>query len=245
MRSLPLPYRTQWADSTIPQSSIVNRKSSFHNLRHLRKSAAILSFKNPWSALLTMIEAKTITVMRHLTKDELEAGLDDIRNAPKDCGTVQLIVRRPETNEREVLEEASLDLVNGLLGDNWKIRGSGRTDDGSAHPDMQLNVMNARVISLLAQAKENWSLAGDQLYLDLDLSADNLPVGARLKIGSAVIEVTPPPHTGCQKFVSRFGLEAMKFVNSELGRKLRLRGLNAKVIQSGTVRSGDEARKLS
>ncbi len=191
-----------------------------------------------------MIEAKTITVMRHLTKDELEAGLDDIRNAPKDCGTVQLIVRRPETDEREVLDEASLDLVNGLIGDNWKTRGSRRTDDGSAHPDMQLNVMNARVISLIAQAKENWSLAGDQLYLDLDLSADNLPIGARLKIGSAVIEVTPLPHTGCQKFISRFGIEAMKFVNSELARELRLRGLNAKVIQSGTVRTGDEARKV-
>lgn len=192
-----------------------------------------------------MIDAKTISVMRYLTKDELEAGLDEIRNAPKDCGTVQLIVRRPVTDEREVLEEASLDLVNGLIGDNWKTRGSSRTDDGSAHPDMQLNVMNARVISLIAKERENWSLAGDQLYLDLDLSSGNLPVGARLKIGSAVIEVTPPPHTGCKKFVSRFGVEAMKFVNSELGRELRLRGLNAKVIQSGTVRAGDEARKIS
>lgn len=183
--------------------------------------------------------------MRHLTKDELEAGLDEIRSAPKDCGTVQLIVCRPETDEREVLEEASLDLVKGLIGDNWKTRGSSRTDDGSAHPEMQLNIMNARVIGLIAQARENWSLAGDQLYLDLDLSAVNLPVGARLKIGSAVIEVTPPPHTGCIKFVSRFGLEAMKFVNSELGRELRLRGLNAKVVQSGSVRTGDEARKVS
>lgn len=183
--------------------------------------------------------------MRHLTKAELEAGLDEIRKAPKDGGTVQLLVRRPDTEEREVLEEARLDLVHGLMGDNWKTRGSRRTDDGSAHPDMQLNVMNARVISLIAQAKENWSLAGDQLYLDLDLSAGNLPVGSRLKIGSAVIEVTPPPHTGCKKFVSRFGLEAMKFVNSELGRELRLRGLNAKVIQPGTVRTGDEARKVS
>ncbi len=192
-----------------------------------------------------MIDDKTIIAMRHLTKLELEAGLDDIRDAPKDRGTVQLIVRRPETDKREVLEEASLDLVNGLIGDNWKTRGSRRTGDGSAHPDMQINVMNVRVISLIAQAKENWSLAGDQLYLDLDLSAENLPVGARLEIGSAVIEVTPPPHTGCQKFVSRFGVEAMKFINSELGRELRLRGLNAKVIQSGTVCTGDEARKVS
>ena len=183
--------------------------------------------------------------MRHLTTTELEAGLSEIRNAPKDAGTVQLIVRRPRTEEREVLDEANLDLVDGLVGDNWKTRGSGRTDDGSAHPDMQLNVMSARAIALIAQEKENWALAGDQLYLDLDLSADNLPAGSRLMIGSAVIEVTPPPHTGCLKFVSRFGLEAMKFVNSELGRELRLRGLNAKVIQSGTIRVGDEVRKVS
>lgn len=192
-----------------------------------------------------MIDAKKTPALRHLTKDELEAGLDEIRNAPKDSGIVQLIVRRPDTDQREVLEEAHLDLVQGLMGDNWKTRGSRRTGDGSAHPDMQLNVMNARVIGLIAQTKENWCLAGDQIYLDLDLSSGNLPVGSRLKIGSAVIEVTPPPHTGCKKFVSRFGLEAMKFVNSELGRELRLRGLNAKVIQPGTVRTGDEARKVS
>lgn len=181
--------------------------------------------------------------MRHLTTSELEAGLEEIRNAPKDAGLLALIVRRPQIDEREVLKEATLDLVDGLVGDSWKTRGSRRTDDGSAHPDMQLNIMNARVIGLIAQEKENWSLAGDQLYLDLDLSAENLPIGSRLAIGSAVIEVTPLPHTGCLKFVSRFGLEAMKFVNSELGRELRLRGLNAKVIQSGTVRVGDQACK--
>ena len=109
---------------------------------------------------------------------------------------------------------------------------------------MQLNVMNARVIALIAQEKEHWSFAGDQLYLDFDFSAENFPVGSRLRIGSAIIEVTPPPHTGCHKFVSRFGLEAMRFVNSELGRELRLRGLNAKVVQPGTLRVGDQARKI-
>jgi MOSC domain-containing protein YiiM len=182
--------------------------------------------------------------MRHLNTSELEAGLEHICNAPKDNGMVELIVRRPQIDEREVLTEAQLDLANGLVGDNWHTRGSRRTDDGSAHPDMQLNVMNARVIALIAQTKENWSLAGDQLYLDLDISAENLPVGSHLMIGSAVIEVTPPPHTGCHKFVSRFGLEAMKFVNSELGRELRLRGLNAKVVQPGVIRVGDQARKI-
>lgn len=183
--------------------------------------------------------------MRHLNKTELEAGLEHICSAPKDNGAVELIVRRPQIDEREELNEAQLDLAAGLIGDNWKTRGSRRTDDGSAHPDMQLNVMNARVIGLIAQEKENWSLAGDQLYLDLDISAENLPVGSRLMIGSAIIEVTPFPHTGCKKFVSRFGLEAMKFVNSELGRELRLRGLNAKVVQAGAVRVGDQARKIT
>lgn len=182
--------------------------------------------------------------MRYLDTTELEAGLKHICNAPKDNGVVELIARRPQVDEREILNEAQLDLVAGLVGDNWQTRGSGRTDDGSAHPDMQLNVMNARVIALIAQTKENWSLAGDQLYLDLDISAENLPVGSRLMVGSAVIEVTPPPHTGCRKFVSRFGVAAMQFVNSELGRELRLRGLNAKVVKSGTVRVGDQARKI-
>ena len=182
--------------------------------------------------------------MRHLTTIELEAGLDQIRQAPKDNGELLLIVRRPQIDEREVLEQAQLDLAAGLVGDNWKTRGSRRTQDGSAHPDMQLNVMNARVIELIAQAKANWALAGDQLYLDFDISAENLPINSRLKIGSAVIEVTPPPHTGCHKFVSRFGLEAMKFVNSELGQELRLRGLNAKVIEPGSIRVGDGVCKI-
>lgn len=157
---------------------------------------------------------------------------------------LELIVCRPRIDEREALEEAKLGLLEGLVGDSWKNRSSSRTKDGSPHPDMQINIMNARVIALVAQSKERWPLAGDQLYIDIDLSAENLPAGTRLSLGSAVIEVTPPPHTGCQKFVSRFGLEAMRFVNSELGRQLRLRGLNAKVIQPGVIRVGDVVRKI-
>lgn len=181
---------------------------------------------------------------RHLTMRELEAGLDEIRLSPKDEGTLELIVRRPQVNAREVLEEAELHLQEGLVGDTWKMRGSSRTPDGSPHPDMQLNIMNSRVIALLAQHKERWPLAGDQLFIDLDLSEDNLPAGTRLAIGSAVIEVTAQPHTGCQKFVSRFGLDAMKFVNSTLGRQLHLRGINARVIKAGVIRMGDMIRKI-
>ena len=181
--------------------------------------------------------------VKHLTKDELEAGLDEIRRSPKDEGPLELIVRRPRVNEREILEFGELDLVEGLKGDTWKIRSSSRTDDGSAHPEMQLNIMNSRAIALVAQSKERWCLAGDQFYVDLDLSAENLPPGTRLEFGSAIIEVTPQPHTGCKKFVERFGVEAMKFVNSPTGRELHLRGINAKVIQPGTVRVGDRVKK--
>lgn len=182
--------------------------------------------------------------IKHMNMDELEAGLTEIRQSPKDDGTVAMIVRRPDFGEREVLNEGILDREEGMVGDNWLARGSKQTPDKSAHPEMQLNVMNARIIALVAQDKERWPLAGDQLYFDLDLSVENLPVGQRLAIGSAVIEVTPYPHSGCKKFVSRFGLDAMKFVNSPVGKDLRLRGLNAKVIQPGTVKVGDKIKKI-
>jgi hypothetical protein len=182
--------------------------------------------------------------LRHLSKEELHAGLDGIRQSPKDHGVLELIVRRPHIGEREVLDEGQLDVVDGLVGDTWSIRGSRRSKDGLAHPDMQLNIMNARVIALVAQDRERWHLAGDQLFMDLDLSAENLPPGTRIAVGTAVIEVTDQPHTGCQKFVARFGLDAMQFVNSPVGRELNLRGINARVVQPGTIRVGDLAKKF-
>ncbi len=177
--------------------------------------------------------------VKQLSTAELEAGLDEILQSPKDGGVLDLIVRRPDIGEREVLQEAELDPAEGLVGDNWRRRSSNRSADGRAHPDMQLNVMNSRVIALLAQAKDRWPLAGDQLFIDLDLTADNLPPGTRLAIGSAVIEVTAQPHTGCKKFVARFGLDAMLFVNSPLRTELNLRGINARVVQAGVIRTGD------
>ena len=182
--------------------------------------------------------------MKHLTMEELEAALDHLRQAPKDDGLLQLIVRRPRVDEREVLEEAQLDPVKGLIGDSWIFRKSSRTPDGSPHPEMQLNIMNSRVTALVAHDKERWPLAGDQLYIDMDLSKENLPAGSRIAIGSAVIEVSALPHTGCHKFVARFGAEAMKFVNSTVGKQLCLRGINAKVIQGGTVKVGSTVRKI-
>jgi hypothetical protein len=179
-----------------------------------------------------------------LTIAELEAALDHLRQTPKDDGVIELIVRRPEVDQREVLDEAELDLTLGLIGDNWKVRGSKKTPDGSAHPEMQINIMNSRVTALVAQERERWPLAGDQFYIDMDLSRENLPAGSRIAVGSAVLEVSPLPHTGCKKFVSRFGVEAMEFVNSELGKELCLRGINAKIIQGGTVKVGQTAKKI-
>lgn len=185
-----------------------------------------------------------MSTIMFLTTEQLEAGLDNVRQSPKDGGTLEMIVRRPRVDGREVLEEGELDLEMGLVGDTWLDRGSSRTADGSAHPDMQLNVINARLLDLVAQDKARWQLAGDQLIVDFDLSEENIPPGTQLAIGSAVIEVTAQPHTGCQKFVARFGRDAMLFVNSPVGKQLHLRGINARVVQPGTVRRGDAVRKV-
>lgn len=185
-----------------------------------------------------------MSTITHLTTPELEAGLEHVRQAPKEEGRLEMIVRRPRVDGREVLEEGELDLEVGLVGDSWLERGSSRTADGSSHPDMQLNVINARLLDLVAQDKARWQLAGDQLIVDFDLSEENIPPGTQLAIGSAVIEVTAQPHTGCQKFVARFGREAMLFVNSPVGKQLHLRGINARVVQPGTIRHGDAVRKV-
>ena len=182
--------------------------------------------------------------VRHFSVEELMRGLDGIRDAPRDTGTLDLIVRRPDIGKREILREAELDLVTGLRGDNWNTRGSSKTADNSAHPEMQINIMGSRVIALIAGSDARWPLAGDQLFCDLDLSRANLPPGTRLAIGGAVLEVTSMPHTGCGKFVARFGVDAQKFVNSPVGRELNLRGINARVVKPGPIRVGDAVVKV-
>lgn len=183
-------------------------------------------------------------VVKHLTMEELEAGLDFIRQSPRDEGILELIARRPRDDERETLETGQLDRQSGLEGDNWKTRGSSRTPDGTAHPDRQLTLMNSRTIALLAGDKDRWPLAGDQLYVDLDLGTENLPPGTQLAIGEALIEVSAQPHTGCSKFTARFGVDAQEFVNSPVGKELHLRGINAKIIRSGRIHVGDVVRKI-
>ena len=172
------------------------------------------------------------------------AGLDHIRQSPDDDGAVELIVRRPSVDVREVLDAAELTTADGLVGDRWGRRRK-RQSEAAADTENQITIMNARAIALIAGDRSRWPLAGDQLYLDLDLSRNNLPPGTLLAIGSAVLEITGEPHTGCGKFSSRFGADAVRFVNSPIGRDLQLRGINARVFQGGVITVGDIASKLS
>jgi len=180
----------------------------------------------------------------HLPMTELAAGLGIIRQSPSDQGVLKMIVRRPKVDERELVNEAELDLEEGLVGDTWKARGSKATPDGSANIHAQITVMNMRAIALLAQDEDRWSLAGDQLFVDFSLSEDNIPPGTRLAIGSAILEVSSTPHTGCAKFSARFGVDALKFVNSTDGKQLHLRGINARVVQAGKIQVGDMVKKI-
>lgn len=184
-----------------------------------------------------------IGTMERLSMEHLEASLDQIRDSPRDRGPVVLVVRRPAVGVRELPGEAMIDMAGGLAGDNWLARGSRSTPDGSADPHRQVTVMNARVARLVAGGPDRMSLAGDQLYIDLDLSIDNLPAGSLLAVGEAVLQVSDAPHLGCAKFVERFGADAMRFVNSRVGRQLRLRGMNTRVVRPGIVRAGDIAAR--
>jgi len=181
--------------------------------------------------------------MRRLATDELNAGLPDIVASPSDRGTVQMIVRRPAVDAREVIESGELVVGEGLAGDNYVARGNPHTPDRNAHPEAQLTLMSSRVVDLVAAGdRTRWPLAGDQLLVDFDLSAANAPAGTRLTVGSAVVEVSAKPHTGCAKFRERFGIDAARWVNSR--DDLRLRGINAVVVEPGTVRTGDPIHRL-
>ena len=186
-----------------------------------------------------------IDVETGLSWDELEAGLPHVLASPTGAGTVELIACRPEEGERKVLEEAQFDIELGLIGDMWHRRGSKRTADGGPNPLAQVTLMNARAVDLIAGGDHSrWALAGDQLYVDLDITEASLPAGTRLGVGTAVLELTTEPHTGCDKFRARFGGAAVKFVNGGTYRHLRLRGANARVVEPGVVRRGDAIRVL-
>jgi hypothetical protein len=180
----------------------------------------------------------------HVSAEELAAGLEQVLASPKDVGIVDLIVCRPSSGQRQTAADGHLNEVRGLLGDNWLERGSARTPDRRADPNAQLTLMNSRSIALIACSKDRWALAGDQLFVDFDLSVANLPANSLIKVGEATIMITAPPHLGCAKFQKRFGEDAMEFVNSPRGRELRLRGVNAKVVEGGRIRVGDAISKI-
>ncbi|MBT3343068.1 MAG: MOSC domain-containing protein [Gemmatimonadetes bacterium] len=181
---------------------------------------------------------------RHLTTEELMAGLPEICQSPADNGELLMISRRPAIGERDLLDEGQLDLKEGLVGDNWINRGQSSNPPRDPNPEAQLTLMNSRAADLICLNKDRWPLAGDQLYVDLDIGPDNAPAGTRLQIGETIIEVTAEPHTGCKKFVERFGMDAMTFVNSPEGKQKCTRGINTKVIQAGTIRVGDRITKV-
>ena len=179
------------------------------------------------------------------TTDELTAALDHLRSAPSDQGRLELIVRRPGVEQREVVDQAELDVEDGLVGDSWKARGSRHTADGSAEHGRQLTLMSARAVDLFAGGdRGRWPEAGDQLYVDLDLSEANVPAGTRLAIGAAIVEVSALPHTGCAKFNQRYGRDVSRFVNSAEGVDLHLRGINAFVVTGGPIAVGDAVTRL-
>lgn len=180
----------------------------------------------------------------HRTRAELDATLDHIRQAPRDAGVVRLIVQRPAVGERVLLDEGVFTPADGLSGDTWSSRRCSRTDDGSPHPDMQITLMGTRAIGAISENEARWPLAGDQLFVDLDLTYENLPPGTRLRVGDVVFEVTEQLHTGCGKFIERFGVDAMKWVNAPDGRALNLRGIYARVVEGGRVRRGDAITKI-
>lgn len=167
--------------------------------------------------------------------------VDGILAAPKDAGPIEMIVRRPGENEREIVQSAELTKEQGLIGDSWISRVD---ENGDPHLPAQLTLMNSRVADAVAVTRERWPLAGDQIYVDMDISKENLPPGARIQVGSAVVEISGVPHTGCDKFAGRFGKEALRFANVGVGRDNRFRGVNAFVVEPGSFQVGDKIAKL-
>jgi hypothetical protein len=181
---------------------------------------------------------------RHLTEVELAEALPTVRRAPTVDGTVVVIVVRPDRELRELPDECEVTPEAGIPGDRWSRHCTRQLPDGRLNPDTQITLMNTWFLAQIAGSRERWPLAGDNLLVELDVSERNLPVGQRLRIGTAVLEITEHPHLGCAKFSKRFGAEALKFVNSDEGRRLRLRGVHAQVVQSGRISVGDRIEKL-
>lgn len=183
-------------------------------------------------------------MIEHRSFSDLQAGLEKIKKSPNDNGMLYMIVVRSMKRERAVPWYCNLAPEFGLEGDHWS-QGSWKSlPDGSPDPQVQVTLMNSRCLDLIATSKERWPLAGDNLIVDMDLSASNLKPGQKLSIGSAILEVSDIPHTGCMKFRDRFGVEALRFVSTKEARELRLRGVFARVVKAGEIRIGDHLKKI-
>lgn len=183
-------------------------------------------------------------MIRHLSSDQLNGGLEHIRQSPANHGTLDLIVIRPADLQRTELAHCDVSFRGGVHGDMWAKGCWKSLPDGSPDPDVQVTLANRRAIGLMAGDRSRWPLAGDQLYVDLDLSDENLPPGSRISIGTAILQITHIPHNGCRLFQERFGGDALAFVNSDEGKRLRLRGVYARVVQDGRVAVGDAIATL-
>jgi hypothetical protein len=187
-----------------------------------------------------------VAPVRHLTLEELQAAHAAGGPSSTDAGTLELIVRRPSAGDREALAVGTLDERQGLVGDSWSRRPSRRSPDGGPHPQMQLALIERRVVDAMAAGdRSRWPLAGDQLVVDLDLSPENLPAGSRLGIGGAVIAVTAEPHTGCAKLAAHYGRDALRWVSTPQARARNLRGIYTEVVVGGTVAAGQPVTVLS
>jgi MOSC domain-containing protein YiiM len=174
---------------------------------------------------------------RHLSLDALEDGLAALPPPPRDRGRVTLIVRRRADGVRETPARVELTRERGVPGDRWQ-----RLQPDA--PQMQLAVMQQDLAELIANGQP-LSLFGDNLFVDLDLSAANLPFGSQIRVGSAIVEMTPEPHDGCHKFAGRFGNDALRFVATKATRAENRRGVYWTTIEAGEVAVGDELRVLS
>ncbi|WP_164929177.1 MOSC domain-containing protein [Gloeobacter violaceus] len=180
------------------------------------------------------------TQSTHITTEAFEAALAKLLDSPRDAGLLEMIVARLPKEKRRTCSEVYLSPDGGLAGDRWLLGKNGRAPD----PRAQVSLMNARVLRLIAGEEDRMPLVGDNLIVDLDLSEVNIPIGQRLAVGEAILEVTDKPHTGCSKFNARYGKAALQFINAPERKELHLRGIYARVVQAGVVRLGDKVHKI-
>lgn len=183
-------------------------------------------------------------MVRHLTTQEIEAGLPDVHASPKDHGELVAIFTRPAVGERRELQATEITAECGIPDDHWSKGCWKSLENGAPDPDVQISLMSSRFINLIASSRENWGLSGNNIFVDLDLTPENLPIGQKLKVGAAELVITAVPYTGCAKFIERYGRDACVYVNRGLGRDMRLRGVYGRVVKDGYIKVGDKVTKL-